>query len=63
MEGNTYSSEKEFIFAVKAYAKQEGFQVHLGKYEKNSRGEILKRTIICSREGKASNSTSLKKRN
>jgi zinc finger SWIM domain-containing protein 3 len=60
-ESNTYSSEKEFIFAVKAYAKQEGFQVRLGESEKNSAGQIRKRTIICSREGKPSNS--LKKRN
>ncbi|CAB4437481.1 unnamed protein product [Rhizophagus irregularis] len=62
-EGNTYSSEKEFIFAVKAYAKQEGFQVRLGKSEKNSAGKIRKRTIICSREGKPLNTTGLKKRN
>jgi hypothetical protein len=50
-EGNTYSSEEAFIFAVKTYAKQQGFQVRLGKSEKNAAGLIRKRTIICNREG------------
>src|SRR3954447_26944932 len=50
-EGNTYSSEEAFILAIKAYAKQNGFQVRLGKSEKNAMGQIRKRTIVCSREG------------
>ena len=50
-EGSTYSSEEAFIFTIRAYAKQEGFQVRLGKSEKNSAGQTRKRTIVCSREG------------
>ena len=42
-EGDTYSSEENFIFTVKAYAKQRGFQVRLGKTKKNSAGQIRKR--------------------
>ena len=50
-EVDSYSSEEGFILAVKAYAKQQGFQVHLGKCERNSAGQIRKRTIVCNREG------------
>ena len=50
-EGNTYPSEEAFIIAVKTYAKQQGFQVHLGKSEKNVAGQIHKRTIVCSKKG------------
>ena len=50
-EGDTYSSEETFIIAVKTYAKQQGFQVRLGKIEKNAMGQIRKRTIVCNREG------------
>ncbi|CAG8543579.1 5231_t:CDS:2 [Diversispora eburnea] len=39
-EGNTYSSEKAFITAVKSYAKQKGFQVRLARTEKNAAGQI-----------------------
>ncbi|CAG8758433.1 12499_t:CDS:2, partial [Funneliformis caledonium] len=35
---------------VKTYAKQQGFQVRLGKIEKNAIGQICKRTIVCNRE-------------
>ncbi|CAG8840994.1 41379_t:CDS:2, partial [Gigaspora margarita] len=49
-EGNFYTSHEAFVIAVKSYAKQQGFQVHLGKYEKNAAGQIHKRTIVCSRE-------------
>ena len=52
-EGDTYSSEETFILAVKTYAKQ-GFQVRLGKIDKNSMGKTRKRTIVCSREGSPS---------
>src|SRR5436190_24351395 len=50
-EGNAYSSEEAFILAIKTYAKQNGFQVRLGKSEKNAMGQIRKRTIVCDREG------------
>jgi hypothetical protein len=50
-EGDTYSSEEAFVLAIKAYAKQNGFQVRLGKFEKNTLGQIRKRTIVCNREG------------
>ncbi|CAG8725289.1 13524_t:CDS:2 [Funneliformis caledonium] len=50
-EGDTYSSEETFIIAVKTCAKQQGFQVRLGKIEKNAMGQIRKRTIVCNREG------------
>lgn len=49
-EGNTYSSEEAFIFAIRRYAKQQGFQIRLGKFEKNAASQIRKRTIVCSRE-------------
>ena len=55
-ESNTYPSEEVFVFAVRTYAKQQGFQVHLGKFERNFAGQIRKRTIVCSREG-SSNKT------
>ncbi|RGB27262.1 hypothetical protein C1646_769363 [Rhizophagus diaphanus] len=61
-EGNTYSSEEAFIFAVKTYAKQQGFQVRLGKSEKNAAGLICKRTIICNREGSPKKTSSGSKR-
>jgi zinc finger SWIM domain-containing protein 3 len=63
-EGSTYSSEEAFIFTIKAYAKQEGFQVRLGKFEKNAAGQIRKRTIVCSREGSTNKTlNSLSRRN
>jgi len=55
-ESNTYSSEEAFVNAVKIYAKQEGFQVRLGKSEKNSAGQIRKRTVVCNRESSPSKS-------
>ncbi|CAB5384085.1 unnamed protein product [Rhizophagus irregularis] len=61
-EGNTYSSEEAFIFAVKTYAKQQGFQVRLGKSEKNAAGLIRKRTIICNREDSPKKTSSGSKR-
>ncbi|CAG8749178.1 17534_t:CDS:2, partial [Funneliformis caledonium] len=36
--------------AVKIYAKQQSFQVCLGKIEKNIMGQIHKRTIVYNRE-------------
>ncbi len=39
-EDNTYFNEKAFIFVIRTYAKQQGFQVHLGKSEKNAAGQI-----------------------
>ncbi|CAG8589432.1 15947_t:CDS:2, partial [Gigaspora rosea] len=36
---------------VTSYAKRQGFKIRLGKIEKNSNGNIRKRTIFCSREG------------
>ena len=63
-EGNTYSSEETFISTVRTYAKQQGFQVRLGKSEKNAAGQIRKRTILCSREGSPDKTlNSLNKRN
>jgi hypothetical protein len=50
-EGDTYPSEETFISTVRTYAKQQGFQVRLGKSEKNAAGQIRKRTIVCSKEG------------
>ena len=50
-EGDTYSSEETFISTIKAYAKQQGFQIRLGKVEKNTAGQIRKRTIVCNKEG------------
>ncbi|CAG8787147.1 19149_t:CDS:2, partial [Gigaspora rosea] len=44
-EGNSYTLHEAFVIAVKSYAKQQGFQVRLGKYEKNAAGQIHKRTI------------------
>ncbi|CAG8848151.1 9263_t:CDS:2, partial [Gigaspora margarita] len=38
-EGNFYNSQEAFVIAVKNYAKQQDFQVRLGKYEKNAAGQ------------------------
>ena len=50
-EGDTYPSKEAFILAIKAYAKQQDFQIRLGKVEKNAAGQIWKRTILCNKEG------------
>lgn len=50
-EGNSYDTHDSFVEAVTNYAKQQGFQIRLGKIEKNSNGDVRKRTIFCSREG------------
>ncbi|CAG8612165.1 10196_t:CDS:1, partial [Diversispora eburnea] len=50
-EGDFYTSNNNFVEAVKEYAKKKGFQVRLGKVEKNAVGIIRKRTILCNREG------------
>ncbi|CAG8738645.1 3650_t:CDS:2, partial [Gigaspora rosea] len=39
------TASETFVIAVKSYTKQQGFQVRLGKYEKNAAGQIRKRTI------------------
>ena len=63
-EGNTYSSEEAFVNAVKIYTKQKGFQIRLGKFEKNAAGLIRKKTIVCNREGSSNkNLNSSNKRN
>src|SRR5437764_1436904 len=54
-ESDAYSSEEAFFLAVKTYAKQQGFQVHLTKIKKNAMGQICQRTIVCSREGSPKN--------
>ncbi|CAG8841571.1 40497_t:CDS:2, partial [Gigaspora margarita] len=61
-EGNSYTSHEAFVIAVKNYAKQQGFQVRLGKYEKNAAGQIRKRTIVCSREGTSGSSLKIRNR-
>ncbi|CAG8649802.1 3704_t:CDS:2 [Racocetra fulgida] len=58
-EGDSYTSHDAFVIAVKTYAKQQGFKVRLGKYEKNAAGEIRKRTIVCSREGTSGSKRSI----
>ncbi|CAG8462652.1 147_t:CDS:2 [Scutellospora calospora] len=50
-EGDFYNSHDAFVEAVKAYASKKGFQIRLGKVEKNIAGNIRKRTLLCSREG------------
>ena len=50
-EGDFYTSHNNFVEAIKEYAKKKGFQVRLGKVEKNAVGIIRKRTILCNREG------------
>ncbi|CAG8460181.1 45524_t:CDS:2 [Gigaspora margarita] len=58
-EGNSYASHEAFVIVVKSYTKQQGFQVCLGRYEKNAVGQIRKRTIVCSREGTSGSSLKL----
>ena len=50
-EGNSYNTHEDFVTTVANYAKQQGFQIRLGKVKKNSTGNICKRTILCSKEG------------
>ncbi|CAG8465581.1 15169_t:CDS:2, partial [Racocetra fulgida] len=50
-KSNSYDSYNSFVEAVTNYAKQQRFQIRLGKIETNSNGDIRKRTILCSREG------------
>ena len=50
-EGDTYPSKEAFISAIKVYAKQQDFQIHLGKVKKNTASQIQKRTILCNKEG------------
>ena len=49
-EGNSYNTHEDFVTTVANYAKQQGFQIRLGKVKKNSTGNICKRIILYSRE-------------
>ena len=64
-EGNTYSSEETFINTVRIYVKQKDFQIYLRKSEKNAKGQICKRIVVCNRKdfsNKNLNSSNKRKR-
>ncbi|CAG8846876.1 36714_t:CDS:1 [Gigaspora margarita] len=64
-EGNFYNTHDNFVNNIREYAKKCGFQIHLGKIERNATRNIRKRTVVYSHEGdpeKTSTGTNVRNR-
>ena len=50
-ERNFYNTHNNFVNTIREYAKKCGFQIRLGKVERNAARNIRKRTVVCSHKG------------